>query len=176
MTRWFTCLICGIFVFTCLAGCAEEEVSTSVSSTKTKNVATKKVSQKTAPAVVKQEKKETEFAYVTEGRRDPFVPLSRIKKPLSAVNDEPETPLQSYDIAQFRLVGVIVGKGEPKAMVVAPDGKSYILARGVKVGKNNGVVVDITTETILVEEKYYDYSGNVIENIQVITVPKREGA
>jgi type IV pilus assembly protein PilP len=157
-------------------------VSTSPSSTKTKNVATKnvatkKVSKKAAPSVAKQEeKKEAEFAYVTEGRRDPFVPLSQIKKPLPGVDDEPATPLQSYDIAQFRLVGVIVGKGEPKAIVVAPDGKSYILARGVKIGKNNGVVIDINSETILVEEKYYDFSDNVIENIQVITVPKREGA
>ena len=176
MTRWFTCLICGIFVCTFLVGCLEEESVTSTSGTKTKKVAAKKLSKKVAPPKAKQEeKKAVEFAYVAEGRRDPFVPLSRIKKPYAA-DSEPATPLQSYDIAQFRLAGGIVGKGEAKAMVVAPDGKAYILARGVKIGKNNGVVVDINSETILVEEKYYDFSGNVIENIQVITVPKREGA
>ncbi len=174
MTRWFTCLICGVFVCTCLVACVEEESSTSNS--QTTKVAPKPPSKKVAPPVAQQEeKKEVEFAYVTEGRRDPFVPLSRIKKPLVNADNEPETPLQSYDIVQFRLVGVIVGRGEPKAMVVAPDGKAYVLAKGVKVGKNNGVVIDITNQTIFVKEKYYDYSGNVIENIQEIAVPKREG-
>ena len=84
--------------------------------------------------------------------------------------------MQRYDIQQFRLVGVIVGKGAPRALVVAPDGKSYILSKGVKIGKNSGVVIDITGDAILVEEKYYDFSGNVIENIQEISVPRREGA
>jgi type IV pilus assembly protein PilP len=177
MTRRFTWLICGLFVCTCLAGCFEEESVNSTPGAKTKKVATKKLSKKVAPPKAKQEeKKEVEFSYVAEGRRDPFVPLSRIRKPIYDVDNEPATPLQRYDVAQFRLAGVIVGKGEAKAMVVAPDGKSYILAKGVKIGKNNGVVVDINSEAILVEEKYYDYSGNVIENIQVITVPKREGA
>ena len=174
MTRWFTYLICGVFVCTCLVGCLEEESSTP--GKQTAKVAAKKPSKKVPPPKVKQEEeKKVEFVYVTEGRRDPFVPLSSIKKPINAADDEPETPLQSYDIIQFRLVGVIVGKGEPKAMVVAPDGKSYVLARGVKIGKNNGVVEEITSEVILVREKYYDFSGNVIENIQEISVPMREG-
>ena len=33
---------------------------------------------------------------------------------------------------------------------------------------------DITKEAVLVEEKYYDFSGNVIESIQEISVPNRE--
>ena len=60
-------------------------------------------------------------------------------------------------------------------MVIAPDGKSYILSEGVKIGKNSGVVITINSEAVLVKEKYFDFSGNVIENIQEITVPKREG-
>ena len=175
MTRWFTYLICAIFACTLVVGCSEEEASTS--SSQTKKVSAKKAPSKkiAAPVAKQEEEKKVEFAYVTEGRRDPFVPLSRIRKPLSKVGDEPATPLQSYDIVQFRLVGVIVGKGEPKAMVVGPDGKSYVLSKGVKIGKNDGVVIDITNEAILVKEKYYDYSGKITENIQKITVPKREG-
>jgi type IV pilus assembly protein PilP len=65
--------------------------------------------------------------------------------------------------------------GASKAMVVAPDGKSYVLAKGVKIGKNNGVVIEINSDAVRVEEKYYDFSGNVIENIQEIAVPRREG-
>ena len=172
MTRWYVCLICGVFIFTGLVGCSDEPASTpQPQATKVKKPPVKQVA---APEVKVEEEKEAEFVYVTDGRRDPFVPLSRIRKPIETSN-EPATPLQSYDISQFRLAGVIVGKGASKAMVIAPDGKSYILSEGIKIGKNSGVVISITGDAVLVEEKYYDFSGNVIENIQEIAVPKREG-
>jgi type IV pilus assembly protein PilP len=76
---------------------------------------------------------------------------------------------------QFQLKGLIVGLGEPKAVVVAPDGKSYILSKGMRIGKSNGVIRDISRERILVEEHYQDLSGATRTNIQEIKVPKREG-
>lgn len=172
MTRWYVCLICGFFIITSLIGCSEESPP-SPPPPKSVAVKTPPASKVSSPEV-KVEDKKTEFVYVTEGRRDPFVPLTPIKRPLE-ISSEPATPLQSYDLNQFRLVGVIVGKGAPKAMVTSPDGKSYVIAKGVKIGKNNGVVKEINSDVILVVEKYYDLSGNVIENIQEITVPKREG-
>lgn len=172
MTRWYVCLICSAFIFAGLTGCSEEP-SPSPQVKQSVAVKTPKASPAPSPEA-KEEKKAEEFVYITDGRRDPFVPLSTIRRALT-VSAEPATPLQSYDLVQFRLVGVIVGKGAAKAMVVAPDGKSYVLAQGVKIGKNNGVVIEINSNVILVEEKYYDFSGNVIENIQEISVPKREG-
>jgi type IV pilus assembly protein PilP len=172
MTRWYVCLICGVFVFAGLLGCSEETATTA--QPQTAKVRKPPAKQVPAPEAKEEEEKEAEFVYVTDGRRDPFVPLSRIRRPVES-SDEPETPLQSYDLSQFRLAGVIVGKGASKAMVIAPDGKSYILSEGVKIGKNNGVVITISSESVLVEEKYFDFSGNVIENIQEISVPKREG-
>ncbi|MBE0577410.1 MAG: pilus assembly protein PilP [Desulfuromonadales bacterium] len=174
MIRWYVYLICGVLIFTGPIGCSEEPTP----APRQQSVAVKTpppATQVPAPESIAEEKEEDEFVYFAEGRRDPFVPLSTIRRPI-AVSAEPDTPLQSYDLDQFRLVGVIVGKGASKAMVIAPDGKSYVLAKGVKIGKNNGVVVGINSEVILVEEKYYDFSGNVIENIQEIAVPKREGA
>ncbi len=172
MTRWYVCLICGVFIFSGLVGCSEETATTpQPQATKVRKPAAEQVP---APVAKEEETKEEAFVYVTDGRRDPFVPLSRIRRPIGA-SDEPATPLQSYDLSQFRLAGVIVGKGASKAMVIAPDGKSYILSKGVKIGKNSGVVITINSEAVLVEEKYFDFSGNVIENIQEITVPKREG-
>jgi type IV pilus assembly protein PilP len=177
MLRHVTCLIIGVVLCACLAACSEEQAAPA---SKTTNVQSKPPAKSVTPpqeAVVETEvAKEEEFVYETEGRRDPFMPLSRIVKPVvKAVEEEPQTPLQSYDVVQFKLIGVIVGMGDPKAMVVAPDGKSYVLARGVKIGKNNGVIVDITSDAVSIQETYYDFSGNVIENIQEITVPRREG-
>lgn len=173
MTRWYLCLTFGAFILAGLIGCSEEPSPSA--QPQTAAVATPPAAQAPAPEAKEEEaEKAEEFVYQIEGRRDPFVPLSRIRVPLE-VSSEPTTPLQNYELGQLRLVGVIVGKGAPKAMVVAPDGKSYVLAKGVKVGKNNGVVVDINGDAVLVKEKFMDYTGSVIENIQEIVVPKREG-
>lgn len=115
------------------------------------------------------------FVYDPSGRRDPFESLVTIKKSLGPALDVPKTPLQSYELGQLRLIGVIIGKGQPRAMVVAPDGKSYILSKGIKVGKNDGVVKDITSEAVKIEEQYFEFTGEVRKSIQLIQLPKREG-
>jgi type IV pilus assembly protein PilP len=114
------------------------------------------------------------YVYNPSGRRDPFEPLTMVRKSV-AREDVPLTPLQTYDLGQLRLIGVIVGKGEPRAMVSAPDGKSYILKKGIKIGKNDGVVVGIKPEAVLVEERYYDFSGIMRKTTESIQLPKREG-
>lgn len=115
------------------------------------------------------------FVYDPSGRRDPFESLVTIKKSTGPSLDAPKTPLQSYELGQLRLIGVIIGKGQPRAMVVAPDGKSYILSKGIKVGKNEGVVKDITSDAVKIEEQYSEFSGEVRKSIQLIQLPKREG-
>jgi type IV pilus assembly protein PilP len=130
-----------------------------------------------APAAVTETAVESApppYVYSCTGRRDPFEALLIIKKSVSRMA-EPLTPLQKFEVGQLRLIGVIVGKGGPRAMVVAPDGKSYILGKGVKVGKNDGTVVQIKEEAVYVEERFYDFSGKVRESITKIQLPKREG-
>ncbi|PLX85740.1 MAG: hypothetical protein C0617_03420 [Desulfuromonas sp.] len=125
---------------------------------------------------VQEEEKEAppRYVYDSTGRRDPFdIPLN-VKKSAPRVG-MPLTPLQRFDLGQLRLIGVIVGKGEPRAMVVAPDGKSYILKKGIKVGRNDGKVVDVRPEAVLVEERYYDFTGTVRKGVQKIQLPEREG-
>lgn len=177
MMRYIAVLSCAGLLLIGLVGCSDDPAS---SPAPAKPRATAKPPTQTVPPptveTVPEAEPEVRFVYEAEGRRDPFLPLTAIKKPVGPVSDEPLTPLQQYDLEQYRLIGVIVGFDDPRAMVAAPDGKSYILKKGIKIGKNNGVVVDITGETVQVEEKYYDFSGNVRTNIQEISVPKREGA
>jgi type IV pilus assembly protein PilP len=118
---------------------------------------------------------EQRYVYNPAGRRDPFQPLVVAARQAVAAPEEPLTPLQTYDIAQFRLIGIIVGKGEPRAMIVAPDGKSYILQRNIKIGKNGGKVTEVQREMVLVEEKFEDFAGDIRTVIQEIKLPKREG-
>ena len=117
---------------------------------------------------------ESKFVYQVEGRRDPFLPLLAFKGKAS-LGREFENPLEAYDLFQFQLKGVIVGFGEPKAIVVAPDGKSYILRKGLRIGKSSGIIREISRERVLVEERYQDVTGATRTNIQEIQVPKREG-
>lgn len=124
---------------------------------------------------VEEVAEEPKFIYQAEGRRDPFLPLTVVRKPVGGQKDEPLTPLQKFELSQYRLMGIITGLEEPRALVSSPDGKSYILKKGMKIGKNEGKILRITDEVIEIEEKYYDFSGNVRTNIQEIRVPKREG-
>lgn len=114
------------------------------------------------------------YAYNQMGRRDPFEnPLKNLGASLQ--DEESLTPLQKVDLAQLRVIGIIIGRGEPTAMVVDPKGKSFILKKGVKVGKNNGVVIGINSDSITVREKYVDFSGEVRTNVQELQLPKRGG-
>ena len=125
------------------------------------------------PAAVVEE--ELAYVYDPSGTRDPF------KSPLGTLveipidNSIPLTPLQKFDLDQLRVIGVIIGKGEPRAMVIAPDNKSFVLKKGIKVGRNNGSVVDITTDAIIVEEQYLDFTGEIKSTMQEIKLPKQGG-
>ncbi|WP_305042485.1 pilus assembly protein PilP [Geoalkalibacter sp.] len=114
------------------------------------------------------------YVYNPVGKRDPFQSLLDIRKPV-ATRAEPKTPLEQFDLDQMRLVGSIVGMAQPRAMLMAPDGKSYIVRVGTKLGKNNGVVVAIEKDRIVVEERFYDFADEVRTSRQSIELPKREG-
>ncbi|MDY0189327.1 MAG: pilus assembly protein PilP [Desulfuromonas sp.] len=128
---------------------------------------------------VEAEKKETvvvapKFVYVAGERRDPFTSLLEVRNPLQE-DSEPQTPLQQFGLKELRLSAIVVGKGEPRALVVAPDKKAYLLNVGVKIGRNHGVVTDITEDVVIVEERFRDFSGGLRTEIQKITLPNREG-
>ena len=114
---------------------------------------------------------EVKFVYSLEGRRDPFVPLIATRATVAAF----ENPLEAFDLPQFMVKAVVIGMGETKAMVIAPDGRAYILKAGMRLGKANGVIREINRERILVEEQYQDISGKVRKNMQELKVPVREG-
>ncbi|MCA1797673.1 MAG: pilus assembly protein PilP [Geobacteraceae bacterium] len=94
---------------------------------------------------------------------------------LSRNQKKPLTPLQKFGLKEIRLMAIVVGKGEPRAMVVAPDKKAYTLTRGVKIGRNKGVVQEITPEEIIVEERFRDFAGTMRTEIKRMTLPQGEG-
>jgi type IV pilus assembly protein PilP len=177
MIRFLKQVVSIFFLIVFLFGCGEEAPApaTKMSSQKKVKATMPKKEVVASPDVTDQEAAVESYSYNPTNRRDPFVALLEMRRPVVESN-EPLTPLQRIDLEQLRLRGVIIGKGAPMAMVAAPGGKAYILKNGVKVGRNNGVVVGIDAEGVSVREKYYDFVGEVRESVQKIELPKREGA
>jgi type IV pilus assembly protein PilP len=65
---------------------------------------------------------------------------------------EQKTPLEYYDVSQYKLVLIMSGTAQPKAMVIDPRGKSYVLQVGTKIGTRDGKVVSITSTEVRIEE------------------------
>lgn len=96
------------------------------------------------------------FAYSPKGRRDPFKPLVQEKKNVAEkVIGRPvraKGPLEKFELSQYRLVALMVVKGIPRAMVKAPDGKSYTVKVGEYIGMNDGFVKNIETKIVGIDE------------------------
>ena len=109
--------------------------------------------------------------YEAAGKPDPFASFIRqndTQQPQaeSQQRDRPLTPLEKVEVSQLRLVGVIVRSGEeqaPLAMVELPNGKGFLLQPGTKIGSNQGRVVAITPESVLVQETVVDVFGETQE-------------
>ena len=136
MFRWLSFVLTNLIILAALIACSEDSPpaqpykSKSTAKAPSKKVAPATPVEKSVPEIMSEK-----FVYRSEGRRDPFVPLTEIRKPIGR-SDEPLTPLQRFELNQYRLMGVIVGKGASKAMVKSPDGKAYILTKGLKFGTN----------------------------------------
>jgi len=96
---------------------------------------------------------ETLFAYdASHERRDPY---ADVRQQLGgAPLPDAVTPLQRLSLDQLRLVGVVSGVATPKAMVEGPDGRGHTLKVGTLVGRNFGVVKRISSDRVVIEERY----------------------
>jgi len=81
--------------------------------------------------------------------RNPFQPPSVVTKRLlqSKKRQIPLSPLQKYDVESFVLTGVVADM----AMVVSPDGSTYIIRRGTKIGKYGEEVVGVYRDRVAVK-------------------------
>lgn len=95
------------------------------------------------------------FVYDPTGKRDPFRPFE--VKPQAS--DENKTPLERFDIGQFKLTAVLNLGDQPTANVELSDGKGFLIHKGTKIGVNNGEVVDITNDKVIILENFVDFTG-----------------
>ena len=123
------------------------------------------------------------YAYIPEGKIDPFAPLFREEKKQQAPNEKkierrkriPRTPLEKIDLSQLTLTGVIRTPGGNKAMVEESSGKGYVIKTGTGIGVNWGKVVEIRKDVVIVEEELQDMFGNWTKQTREMKLPKPIG-
>jgi len=113
-----------------------------------------------------------DYHYNPIGKPDPFQPfvdkdIALKKKAEKAVNILSIFPLQRVGIDQFNLVG-IAGDAERRfAVLEIKDAKArfYPVAVGTVIGLNNGKVVEIKRDVIVIEEVIKGRTGQKINRI-----------
>lgn len=97
-------------------------------------------------------------------KKDPFKPYVtvRVASPADKKGDsKPVLPLHSFDVSQFRLIGIVADAKGNKAMVVDPANKGYVLKQGMTIGKNEGKISRIDTSGVEVVEQFRDENNKV---------------
>jgi len=98
------------------------------------------------------------YTYDPMDKRDPFRSFRWEREE----NDRDETtlgPLEQFELEQLAVTAVIWGTKRPRAMIEDPSGRSYIVQEGTRIGKNDGLVIHIGDNLILVKETYVDFAG-----------------
>ena len=133
----------------------------------------KQVSTSTGPSVAPS----NQFDFST--KKDPFKPFAVIKKvPVGKAerareNEKFALPIHSFDVGQFKLIGVITGSRISQAMVTDPNGKGYVLKVGMTIGKNDGRVMAITNNGVDVLEQFRDDNGRIRKEHIKLSLPRK---
>lgn len=107
--------------------------------------------------------------YDPSAHRDPFRPPR-----LTGVVDA-RTPLQTYQLGQLKLVGVVAESSSGyRAMVEDSAGLGYIITTGTPIGSSGGVVRSIEPRRVVIEESTRDFYGDVKPKEVVMELPQED--
>lgn len=102
--------------------------------------------------------------YVYLGKRDPFMPL--IKQ--ETEKKKGGSPLENFMVSDIKVVGILEKNAVYYAQIVLPDGKSFTIKEGQKLGLMGGVVSKITKDVVVIKEKAIDSEGKpTVKNINI---------
>jgi len=100
---------------------------------------------------------ERDYFYDPRDKRDPFRSFQ------FAAVDRPEGrefgPLEDFELGQLELSAVIWDANNPRALILDPGGRAFIVREGSQIGKNSGQVIHIGDNLVLVKETYENLAG-----------------
>lgn len=129
-----------------------------------------------APPVPKPQDLAEDYRYTTQDRRDPLEPLVKevppdVLRPRPRSPERPLGPLERFDLSALKLVGVVWGELGRKALIKAPDGKSYFATLETYMGKYSGKVIAIENDRLVIEEQYLNAEDKLVP--KTLTLPLR---
>ncbi len=133
-----------------------------------------------SPPEQKTQEPVEDYHYDAQEQRDPLEPLVK-EVPPETLRPRPPTarplgPLERFDISALKLVGIVWGELGRKALIKAPDGKSYFATFDTYMGKYNGRVIAIENDRLVIEEQYLNAEDKVVPKVLTIPLrPKKEG-
>ena len=86
-----------------------------------------------------------------------------------------KTPLEKIELSQLELKAIIMAPSGNKALVEETNGKGYIIRKGTYIGRNDGRVLRILKDKIVVEELTENQEGKMIAREKEIKLPKHPG-
>ena len=100
------------------------------------------------------------YYYDPRGKRDPFRSFRFVDSDgESDGDDEVFGPLVDFELGQLELSAVIWDATNPRALILDPGGRSYIVREGSPIGKNRGQIIHIGDNLVLVKETYENFAG-----------------
>lgn len=117
---------------------------------------------------------ETGYSYDPTGKRDPFRNFMW-NRPDRMAQFDVAGPLEQFDLAQLEVVAVVWRTGNARALIEDPSGESYIVGEGAAIGKNQGRVIAIDDNTVVVKETYVDYLGQETTKDIEMRIRRSEG-
>jgi type IV pilus assembly protein PilP len=130
----------------------------------------------TEAAVEKPDSKDEEAIvakriYDSKERLNPFIPLfakAENNEAAAGQTDKkltkkriPQTPLERISLNQLNLVAIIRSSSGNRALVEESSGKGYIIKNGTYIGLNSGIVTQINTNNVIVEEEVENLMGEL---------------
>ncbi len=100
------------------------------------------------------------YAYAALGKRDPFMNPFEIPKVYPPIPANAK-PYERVPVEQISLKAVVWNQKGYRAMIVTPDGRSFVVKAGERIGDKLGLITKITSDRIFVTEKIKDILGDV---------------
>lgn len=121
------------------------------------------------------------YFYDPTGRRDPFKPYFTTVEPLPVTPTETDTKksevvseniLLNYDLDKYKVVAILWQVKDPKVVIKDPAGKTHLMRKENKLGKNNGFIAEIREGEVVVVEPVTAESGVSSATTKILTLRK----
>ena len=96
------------------------------------------------------------YVYDGTGKRDPFRSFRFVDE---GAPNPGFGPLGDFELSQLSVVAVVWQANKPRGLVSDPGGRSFVVHEGSQIGKNNGRVIHIGDNLVLVKETFVDFEG-----------------